>query len=114
MLHRKDGSGTTFVFTEYLSAVSEEWKTRYGADTLITWPLGTGAEGTQNLISAVHATKGAIAYAEYGQVQRAGLPYVSLTEQGEPFRETRMLTACGMPCTPIAWAKTQDFLAIID
>ncbi|TIR43893.1 MAG: phosphate ABC transporter substrate-binding protein PstS, partial [Mesorhizobium sp.] len=64
VVHRKDGSGSTFVFTEYLSAVSGEWKAKYGANTLISWPLGTDAEGTQNLIQAVHDTKGAIAYAE--------------------------------------------------
>ncbi|WP_280954626.1 phosphate ABC transporter substrate-binding protein PstS [Phyllobacterium sophorae] len=57
VLYRKDGSGTTFVFTKYLSAVSADWKKAHGADTLIAWPLGTGAEGTQELIRAVRTSK---------------------------------------------------------
>jgi phosphate transport system substrate-binding protein len=85
VLYRKDGSGTTFVFTEYLSAVSADWKKAHGADTLIAWALGTGAEGTQELIRAAGAMKGAIAYAEYGQVERAGLDYVSLQNRAGNF-----------------------------
>ena len=85
VLYRKDGSGTTFVFTKYLSAVSADWKKAHGADTLIAWPLGTGAEGTQELIRAVRTIKGAIAYAEYGQVERAGLPSASLQNKADRF-----------------------------
>lgn len=85
VLHRQDGSGSTFVFTEFLSATSEEWKTRLGADTLIPWPVGGGVEGTGNLLRAVQATEGTIAYAEYGQVLRAKLPFAAIENQAGNF-----------------------------
>ncbi len=85
VVHRQDGSGSTHVFTEFLSANSEPWKTKFGADTLIEWPLGTGAKGTQALILAVAATKGAIAYAEYGQALRAGLPIAAVRNKSGNF-----------------------------
>ena len=53
VVHRQDGSGSTYVFTQFLSSASEEWKTKLGADTLIEWPLGAGVEGTQALLRAV-------------------------------------------------------------
>lgn len=110
VLHRKDGSGTTFVFTEYLSAISAEWETKYGANTLITWPLGTGVKGTQDLIRAVQATKGAIAYAEYGQAERAGLPFASIQNRSGKFV---MPDPEGVQAavTAIDWAKTEHFFA---
>lgn len=73
VLHRKDGSGSTQTFTEYLSLASAEWKSRYGADTLISWPVGVGVEGSGGVIAAVQGTSGAIGYVEYGQMRRAGL-----------------------------------------
>lgn len=85
VIHRQDGSGSTYVFTEFLSSTSEDWKTKPGADTLIDWPLGTGAEGTQALLRAVAASKGAIAYAEYGQVLRAGLPFAAVQNKSGKF-----------------------------
>ncbi|WP_442578269.1 phosphate ABC transporter substrate-binding protein PstS [Mesorhizobium sp. ASY16-5R] len=85
LVHRQDGSGSTFVFTKYLSASSADWKAGPGADTLVAWPLGIGAEGTGKLIEAVRATKGAIAYAEYGQVERSGLPFAAIRNKAGNF-----------------------------
>ncbi|WP_276121501.1 phosphate ABC transporter substrate-binding protein PstS [Pararhizobium qamdonense] len=82
---RKDGSGTTFMFTEYLSSASPEWKAAYGADTRIAWPAGTSVEGTQDLLRTVLATKGAIAYADFGQVERANLPYAVVQNKAGRF-----------------------------
>lgn len=110
VLHRKDGSGSTFVFTEYLSAVSKEWKTKYGADTLISWPLGADAEGTQNLIRAVHDTKGAIAYAESGQAQRANLSYALIENKAGNFVKPDQ-DGVQAAATSIAWADATDFFA---
>jgi phosphate transport system substrate-binding protein len=85
VIHRKDGSGTTFTFTEYLSAISAEWKAKYGADVLITWPLGTSAEGTQGVLRAARATSGSIAYLEFGQATRAGLPVAQIGNRNGEF-----------------------------
>ncbi|WP_245465603.1 MULTISPECIES: phosphate ABC transporter substrate-binding protein PstS [unclassified Mesorhizobium] len=110
VLHRKDGSGSTFVFTEYLSAVSDEWKSKYGANTLISWPLGADAEGTQNLIRAVHDTKGAIAYAESGQAQRASLSYALIENKSGKFVKPEP-DGVQAAATSIDWAQTTDFFA---
>ncbi|PTE08741.1 phosphate ABC transporter substrate-binding protein PstS [Mesorhizobium helmanticense] len=110
VFHRQDGSGSTHVFTEFLSVSSEEWKTRLGADTLIEWPLGTGAEGTQALIGAVAATKGAIAYAEYGQVLRAGLPFAAVRNRAGNFIKPDP-AGVQAAATSVAWGETTDFFA---
>lgn len=110
VFHRKDGSGSTHVFTEFLSSGSEAWKTRFGADTLIAWPLGTGAEGTQALIRAVAATKGAIAYAEYGQALRAGLPVAAVANRSGNFVRPGP-EGVQAAAASVAWAETSDFFA---
>ena len=51
VVHRSDGSGSTFNWTSFLSAVSPDWKTKYGADTLISWPLGANAEGSSGMVA---------------------------------------------------------------
>lgn len=83
--HRMDGSGSTYAFTEFLSTVNPEWKAKYGADQLITWPLGRSYRGTQGVISAVTATKGAIGYVEFGQAERAGLTIALIANAGGQF-----------------------------
>ncbi len=64
-VYRADGSGTTFVFTSYLSAVSEEWKGNIGAATSVQWSTGSGAKGNDGVAGAVKNTQGAIGYVEY-------------------------------------------------
>ncbi|APO68914.1 phosphate ABC transporter substrate-binding protein PstS [Rhizobium gallicum] len=107
-LHRTDGSGSTYVFTEYLSAISAEWSKVHGADMLITWPVGTGAEGTRDLIQAVKSTKGAIAYAEYGQVERTGLPFASLQNKSGNFVKPGA-EGVQAAVNAVAWDKTKHF-----
>lgn len=85
VIHRSDGSGSTFNWTSFLSSVSPEWKTKYGADTLITWPLGTSVERSSGVVAAVKETKGAIGYVEYGQVARANLVYASVKNRAGQF-----------------------------
>jgi phosphate transport system substrate-binding protein len=64
-VHRADGSGTTFVFTSYLSAVSPDWKSKIGAATSVSWPLGAGAKGNPGVAGTVGQVAGAIGYVEY-------------------------------------------------
>jgi phosphate transport system substrate-binding protein len=85
VLHREDGSGSTFTFTSFLSKVSPEWKNKVGADTLIKWPLGKSEKGTGGLAALATATRNSIAYLEYGQVIRLGLPFASLQNQSGAF-----------------------------
>jgi len=63
-VYRADGSGTSFVYTSYLTAVSEEWKTKIGAATSVKWAAGTGAKGNDGVAATVQNTRGAIGYVE--------------------------------------------------
>lgn len=64
VIHRSDGSGTTFIFTDYLSKVSSEWKSKVGANTAVSWPTGLGGKGNDGVAGLVKQTPGAIGYVE--------------------------------------------------
>jgi phosphate transport system substrate-binding protein len=64
-VYRADGSGTSYVYTSYLSAVSPEWKDKVGAATSVKWPAGAGAKGNDGVAATVHNTRGGIGYVEY-------------------------------------------------
>lgn len=65
VVHRSDGSGTTFIWVNYLSKVSPEWKAKVGEGTSVQWPAGTGGKGNEGVASYVQRLKGAIGYVEY-------------------------------------------------
>lgn len=65
VIHRSDGSGTTFALTDYLSKASAEWKTALGSGTTVTWPVGKGAEHNDGVAVAVHKTANSIGYVEF-------------------------------------------------
>jgi phosphate transport system substrate-binding protein len=65
VVHRSDGSGTSFIFTNYLSKVSPEWKTAVGEGTAVSWKAGTGGKGNEGVASYVQRIKGSIGYVEY-------------------------------------------------
>ncbi len=65
VVHRSDGSGTTFNFTYYLSDVSGDWKSKVGTSTSVQWPVGIGAKGNEGVANNVGNTKGSIGYVEY-------------------------------------------------
>ncbi len=64
-VYRSDSSGTSFVFTSYLAATSEDWKSNVGAATSVQWPTGAGAKGNEGIAGTVKNTKGAIGYVEF-------------------------------------------------
>jgi phosphate transport system substrate-binding protein len=64
VVHRSDGSGTTFIFTDYLSKISPEWKTKVGANTSVNWPTGLGGKGNEGVSGQIKQTPGAIGYVE--------------------------------------------------
>jgi phosphate transport system substrate-binding protein len=65
VVHRSDGSGTTFNFTYYLAEVSPDWKSKVGSATSVEWPVGIGAKGNEGVSNNVTQTKGSIGYVEY-------------------------------------------------
>jgi phosphate transport system substrate-binding protein len=64
VVHRSDGSGTTFVWTDYLSKISNEWKTQVGASTSVKWPKGMGGKGNENVAGLIRQLPGSIGYVE--------------------------------------------------
>jgi phosphate transport system substrate-binding protein len=81
IVHRSDGSGTTFLFTDYLSKVSPDWKTKVGANTAVEWPAGIGAKGNEGVANNVAQTKGAIGYVEYAYAKQNKLPTAKLVNK---------------------------------
>jgi len=77
-IHRADGSGTTFVFTDFLSKVSDEFKSNVGSGTVVTWPTGTGTKGSEGIAGTVSQIKGAIGYAEFAYLKQNKLPYANM------------------------------------
>jgi phosphate transport system substrate-binding protein len=75
VVHRSDGSGTTFHFTSFLSAVSPEWSTKVGHGTSVEWPVGIGGKGNEGVAGAVKQTPGAIGYVELAYVKQNNLTY---------------------------------------
>jgi phosphate transport system substrate-binding protein len=82
VVHRSDGSGTTFNFTNYLSKVSEDWKSKVGSDAAVEWPTGIGAKGNEGVANNVAQTKGAIGYVEYAYAKQNKLTYADMVNKG--------------------------------
>jgi phosphate transport system substrate-binding protein len=70
VVRRSDGSGTTFVWTDYLSKTSDEWKTKVGSSTAVSWPEGVGGKGNEGVAAYVQRIKGSIGYVEYAYAKR--------------------------------------------
>jgi len=75
VVHRSDGSGTTFIWTNYLAKVSGEWKTKVGEGTAVNWPTGVGGKGNEGVASYVQRIDGAIGYVEYAYAKQSKMAY---------------------------------------
>lgn len=81
VVHRSDGSGTTFNFTNYLSKVSDAWRSKVGSEVSIEWPVGVGAKGNKGVANAVADTEGSIGYVEHGYAKQKKLTYANLVNK---------------------------------
>ena len=81
VVHRADGSGTTFNFTNYLSKVLPDWKDKVGEAASVEWPAGIGAKGNDGVASNVASTKGAIGYVEYAFAKQNKLTHTSMVNK---------------------------------
>lgn len=90
VVHRSDGSGTTFIFVDYLSKVSPEWKAQVGASTSVEWPVGIGAKGNEGVAGNVAQTRGSIGYVEFAYAKQNRMTH------------TRMINRDGKTVSPIA------------
>jgi phosphate transport system substrate-binding protein len=78
VVHRSDGSGTTYNFSYYLAAVSPDWKAKVGADTSVEWPVGIGAKGNEGVANNVAQTAGSIGYVEYAYAKQNKLTHTDM------------------------------------
>ena len=81
IVHRSDGSGTTFNFTYYLSEVSPDWKSKVGINTAVEWPAGIGAKGNEGVANNVANTKGSIGYVEYAYALQNKLTFTKMVNK---------------------------------
>jgi phosphate transport system substrate-binding protein len=85
VVHRSDGSGTTFVWTDYLSKVSPEWNSKIGKNTVVDWPVGLGGKGNDGVAGQIKQQAGAIGYVELIYAVKSKLPYGKVKNQAGDF-----------------------------
>lgn len=85
VVHRSDGSGTTYIWTDYLSKVSDEWRTKVGKDTSVNWPVGLGGKGNEGVAGLVKQTPYSIGYVELIYAIQNNLPYGSVKNSSGEF-----------------------------
>ena len=113
-VYRADGSGTTYVFTSYLSAVSPDWKSNIGAATSVQWSTGSGAKGNDGVAGAVKNTQGAIGYVEYVYAANNSLTTTQLqNKDGKVVKPT--VPAFQAAAAKADWKGAKDFaVSMID
>jgi phosphate transport system substrate-binding protein len=112
IVHRSDGSGTTFIWVDYLSKMSPEWASTVGAATAVEWPVGIGAKGNEGVAGTVQQTSGAMGYVEYAYAKQNKMAYV------------RMINKDGVAVSPTAesfkaasaktdWIHSAEFYVVL-
>jgi phosphate transport system substrate-binding protein len=112
IVHRSDGSGTTFNFSNYLSKVSPDWKSQVGEGTSLQWPSGVGGKGNEGVASYVQQIKGSIGYVELAYALQNGMPYVSLQNAAGNFVQPNEESFAAAAATA-DWASASDFNLVI-
>ena len=87
VVRRSDGSGTTFIWTDYLSKVSDEWKTKVGSSTAVAWPEGVGGKGNEGVAAYVQRIKGSIGYVEYAYAKKNKMSHAAVQNKDGQFVE---------------------------
>jgi phosphate transport system substrate-binding protein len=85
VVHRSDGSGTSFIWTDYLSKVSPEWKNQVGSDTSVKWPIGLGGKGNEGVAGSIRQLQGSIGYVELIYAIQNNIPYGSVRNSSGVF-----------------------------
>ena len=107
-VRRADGSGTTFVFTDYLSMQSADWKTKVGASTSVSWPVGAGAKGSDGVAGTVRQIAGGIGYAESAYAEQNHLTTVQLKNKAGNFVSSTMKSFAAAAANA-DWKSVQNF-----
>ncbi|OGV10480.1 MAG: phosphate ABC transporter substrate-binding protein PstS, partial [Ignavibacteria bacterium RIFOXYA2_FULL_37_17] len=83
--HRSDGSGTTYIFTDYLTKVSKAWESKVGRGTSVNWPVGLGGKGNEGVTGLVKQTEGAIGYVELAYAVKNKIPFATMKNKAGNF-----------------------------
>jgi phosphate transport system substrate-binding protein len=112
VVHRSDGSGTTFIFVNYLSKVSPDWKTKVGEGTSVAWPTGVGGKGNEGVASYVQRIDGSIGYVEYAYAKQNKLSVAKMTN-----RESNVVTpsdeAFAAAAAGADWSKARGMYLVL-
>lgn len=112
VVHRADGSGTSFLFTDYLSKTNPEFKTTVGAGTAVKWPVGVGGKGNEGVAANVQRIKNSIGYVEFAYAKKNKMEYTQLKNKDgqfvEPDEENFKAAAANAD-----WAKTPGFGVVL-
>jgi phosphate transport system substrate-binding protein len=111
-VYRSDGSGTTFIFTHYLSEVSPEWKDKVGENTSVQFPSGIGGKGNEGVSAMASRTVGAIGYVEYAYAKQNKLTYALLRNKDGQFVSPDS-AAFRAAAANADWSKSQDFYLLL-
>jgi phosphate transport system substrate-binding protein len=112
VVHRSDGSGSSFILTNYLSKVSSEWKEKIGEGTMPNWPTGMGGKGNEGVANYVKQTDGSIGYVEYAYAVANDMAYTQVKNQAgnfvKPSDESFAAAAAG-----VNWSEAKNFYLIM-
>ena len=112
VVHRSDGSGTSFIFTNYLSKVSPEWKSTVGEGTAVSWKAGTGGKGNEGVASYVQRIKNSIGYVEYAYALQNKMAYVQMKNRDGNYVEPSDVTFKAAAANA-QWDKAPGFYEIL-
>lgn len=112
VVHRSDGSGTTFNWVNYLAKVSPEWKQKVGEGTSVSWPAGVGGKGNEGVAAFVGRIKGSIGYVEYAYVLQNKMTYGMVQNKAGQFSKPDAASFQAAAASA-DWAKAQDFYLIM-
>jgi phosphate transport system substrate-binding protein len=112
VVHRSDGSGTTFNFVNYLSKVSDEWKSKVGEGTSVQWPAGVGGKGNEGVSAYVKQIKNSIGYVELAYALQNKMAYTSVKNGAGSFVEPS-LESFQAAAASADWSKVKDFHLVI-
>jgi phosphate transport system substrate-binding protein len=112
VVHRADGSGTSFLFTDYLSKSNPEFKAKVGAGTAVKWPTGVGGKGNEGVAANVQRIKGAIGYVEWAYAKKNGMPHAQLKNREGAFLQPS-LESFKAAAANADWAKTPGFAVVL-
>ncbi|MDX1901206.1 MAG: phosphate ABC transporter substrate-binding protein PstS [Gammaproteobacteria bacterium] len=112
VVHRSDGSGTTYLFTDYLAKVNEDWKKNIGTSTAVNWPVGVGGKGNEGVAAYVQRIDGAIGYVEFAYAKQNQLSYIQLQNHDGQF-VSPSLQSFSDAAAHANWSEKNNFAEVL-